>query len=291
MAILYGTQSNGETLPVLVDQFGNLLAKGIDGQPGGEGPPGKDGEPGGEGPPGPQGDPGEGVPLPYGEEGSYLGIVGGVPQWNIPPGSGPGPDPGPTYAMVWANINETANCVNEFGNPANQPDPLAYLSSLESWLYPQFSEKAGSNQQPATNEPNWPPLEFSFTEAFGKVVKIYFSLNYSMQSPATNKINTTFTWSSSNLTLISVEGTEYTESFGGDAWFTALFTVNREVPSAKLSWSLSAPLMTVNYVRFRGFELVDPGLLALERQIQVEQQLKALRGMTTDIDLSRPTQD
>ena len=40
MAILFGTQSNGETLPVLVDQFGNLLAKGIDGAPGQEGPPG-----------------------------------------------------------------------------------------------------------------------------------------------------------------------------------------------------------------------------------------------------------
>ena len=40
MAILYGTQSNGETLPVLVDQFGNLLAKGIDGEPGPPGPPG-----------------------------------------------------------------------------------------------------------------------------------------------------------------------------------------------------------------------------------------------------------
>ena len=43
MAILYGTQSNGETLPVLVDQFGNLLAKGIEGPPGQEGPPGADG--------------------------------------------------------------------------------------------------------------------------------------------------------------------------------------------------------------------------------------------------------
>lgn len=43
MAILYGTQSNGETLPVLVDQFGNLLAKGIEGQQGPEGPPGPDG--------------------------------------------------------------------------------------------------------------------------------------------------------------------------------------------------------------------------------------------------------
>jgi len=43
MAILYGTQSNGETLPVLVDQFGNLLAKGIEGPAGPEGPPGPGG--------------------------------------------------------------------------------------------------------------------------------------------------------------------------------------------------------------------------------------------------------
>ena len=33
MAILLGTTATGETLPVLVDQFGNLLAKGIDGDP------------------------------------------------------------------------------------------------------------------------------------------------------------------------------------------------------------------------------------------------------------------
>ena len=43
MAILLGTQSNGETLPVLVDQFGNLLAKGIEGETGPPGPPGAPG--------------------------------------------------------------------------------------------------------------------------------------------------------------------------------------------------------------------------------------------------------
>jgi len=40
MAILFGTTGDGTTLPVLVDQFGNLLAKGI---PGDEGPPGPPG--------------------------------------------------------------------------------------------------------------------------------------------------------------------------------------------------------------------------------------------------------
>ena len=72
MAILYGTQSNGETLPVLVDQFGNLRAKGIDGQPGPEGPPGPPGV--GELPP----DPFEGAVLGW-EDGELSWLGGSVP--------------------------------------------------------------------------------------------------------------------------------------------------------------------------------------------------------------------
>ena len=47
--VLYGTQSNGETLPVQVDAFGRLVAEGL---PGPEGPGGPQGPPGPEGPPG-----------------------------------------------------------------------------------------------------------------------------------------------------------------------------------------------------------------------------------------------
>jgi len=68
MAILYGTTGDGTTLPVLVDQFGNLLAKGIDGE---QGPPGQPGE---------QGPPGAGQ-LPAGEDGQYLQLVNGSPAW------------------------------------------------------------------------------------------------------------------------------------------------------------------------------------------------------------------
>ena len=82
MAILYGTTGDGTTLPVLVDQFGNLLAKGIDGA---QGPPGE------QGIPGEPGAPGAGVPTPYGEEGSYLWIKDGSPAWTT--GSDPGPSP------------------------------------------------------------------------------------------------------------------------------------------------------------------------------------------------------
>ena len=66
MAILYGTQSNGETLPVLVDQFGNLLAKGIEGQ---------------QGPPGDPGTPGVGQLPPDPFEGAVLGWQDDQLQW------------------------------------------------------------------------------------------------------------------------------------------------------------------------------------------------------------------
>lgn len=48
--VLYGTQSNGETLPVQVDATGRLVAEGL------EGPQGPQGEEGPEGPPGPPGE-------------------------------------------------------------------------------------------------------------------------------------------------------------------------------------------------------------------------------------------
>lgn len=76
MAILYGTQSNGETLPVLVDQYGNLIAKGI------EGPPGEDGDPGTPGQPGPPGADGGSFPLPPNPyEGAILGWKNNELAW------------------------------------------------------------------------------------------------------------------------------------------------------------------------------------------------------------------
>lgn len=79
MAILYGTTGDGTTLPVLVDQFGNLLAKGIDGEPGTPGTPGTPGEPG---PPGADGADGGSFPLPSDPyEGALLGWLNNELAW------------------------------------------------------------------------------------------------------------------------------------------------------------------------------------------------------------------
>lgn len=79
--VLYGTQSNGETLPVQVDDTGRLVAEGL---PGPDGP---------QGPQGPQGPPGTGIDLPPDPyEGALLGWLNnelawiGTPPVPIPPG-------------------------------------------------------------------------------------------------------------------------------------------------------------------------------------------------------------
>ena len=87
--ILYGTQSNGETLPVQVDDFGRLVAEGLQGAKGDPGEPGAEGP---QGPEGPQGQPGTGIPLD-GTEGDVLTWIDGAPQWA---------SQGPTD-IVWPN--------------------------------------------------------------------------------------------------------------------------------------------------------------------------------------------
>ena len=56
MAILFGTTSDGQTLPVQVNATGQLVAQGMEGAQGPEGPPGPEGKPG---PPGADGQPGD----------------------------------------------------------------------------------------------------------------------------------------------------------------------------------------------------------------------------------------
>jgi hypothetical protein len=88
---------------------------------------------------------------------------------------------------------------------------------------------------------------------------------------------------------VAIDGPTQATTSGPDAgkasWVIS-YTINREVTTATLGWNFNASFFTVDQFRFRGIELVDAGTFALERQIAFENRLKALRGMTTDIDLS-----
>ena len=95
--ILLGTQSNGETLPVQVNDFGQLVAEGIQGS---EGPPGPPGEPGADG-----GD----FPLPPDpENGDVLGWQDDQLQWI----SGIDPQPPLDGVLVATTFDDGTTSIN-----------------------------------------------------------------------------------------------------------------------------------------------------------------------------------
>ena len=291
MAILYGTQSNGETLPVLVDQFGNLLAKGIEGQPGQPGQPGTPGEPGGEGPPGPKGDPGEGVPLPYGGEGSSLIIANGEPAWSYPPE--------PPSLMIWTNSADSTATDDNNGliSPA---DNAEYAKSLPSWLSTETESLAGCCihwYDRGTTPPATPSkfVEFDFENSFSKVVTLYvISRAKRRDSGATYNKSLFSPVEGSNISEVNIVRTGAGGSIGpADFWwpgFAQSFLFNREISSPVFEFKNQQEICQSYQSWFRGFEVVDAGVFALQRQVDIENKLSQLR-MTMDIDLSRPTQD
>lgn len=93
--ILLGTQSNGETLPVQVDEFGRLVAEGLQGT---EGPPGPPGSPGADG-----GD----FPLPPDPfEGAYLGWYDDQLAWL----GGGGTPPGDEVVVATTFMDGSTTC-------------------------------------------------------------------------------------------------------------------------------------------------------------------------------------
>jgi hypothetical protein len=283
-----------EKIPNDVEIEGDLTVTGlINGSSGvGEpGPPGPPGEPGGQGPPGEKGDPGVGVPLPYGSDGSTLQIANGVPTWVEPP---------PVPGAFWANIDEKANLVDTNGNPITSNDPLQYLEGLDSWLKTDNYEKAGSLHEWDTLNNSSAALDFSFVDAFGKIMTLYWTAETKIYSNnSAGDWYRTWQWDNANLVLVSEEGpVVYPPGYDVTVYggWKISWLINRDIESAKFNWKVTSNQGSMPAMRFRGWELVDTETYSINRIIEFEQKMKRLEetrlsGMTTDIDLSRPTQD
>ena len=289
MAILYGTQSNGETLPVLVDQFGNLLAKGIDGEPG---QPGANGETGPQGPPGPDG---EGVPTPYGEEGNYLRIKDGAPSWEA--GETPTP-PGPMGPVIWTNISNSGRLMDSSGNAISPEDPYEYVTGLSSWGDNENFDKAGSSPFPITNPTGGggdlqPAMNFEFEDMLGKVLTLLFCMDYRNSREAQQRITRECSFDDPQISLIAIDGPVYMENASSGvsyASWSVSYLFNREVTAASHSHHFYNSDMTSETLHFRGWDVIEAGTFAVNQQIEVKEQLRQMKlVMSADIDLSRPT--
>lgn len=282
MAILYGTQSNGETLPVLVDQYGNLIAKGIEGPQGESGEDGAPGLPGGQGPPGDKGDPGEGVPLPYGEEGSFLTIKDGVPAWTS--GEDPTPTPEPD-GVIWTNVLESGNLVNEYGQSVQPPYPWNWVSTLPSWGEFDNYDVKGSAPPLRTEAYDATPMHFEFENMFGKVLTMHLGVTYDISVPFVGTWTNKFEFSDTDIKQIAIDGPTSTNAQQGvtfrERWLIS-YIFNRNVSSADWILDQEAAYTQIQHVHFRGWIVEDPGMFALRRQLELEKRLKS--GMAMDID-------
>jgi len=267
MAILYGTQSNGETLPVLVDQFGNLLAKGIEGPAGSIGP---------EGPEGPEGPPGTGVPEPIGEEGQYLQVVDGEPAW----ADGP---PDPNAPSVRLTNPELLTVQDATGQTITPNDPLAYCKSLPTWMS-QSEQSLEGFHAPVTDQINdCPTLQLSWVNGKGKILRILWGINWR----ASENYGTIYSLKGyeddpSGLTMI--DSGDPPESWNGvkdrEYWNYRLATYQLNVETGTLPVSQFfcpyAKYRDLSYM-FRGCDLIDAGTYALQNQIKMRSDIETLK--------------
>ena len=146
--VLWGTQSNGETLPVQVNEFGQLVAKPLAGTEGPAGPEGPQGPPGQDsqvpGPEGPQGPPG-----PEGPQGP----------------EGPPPDMS-TFSMIKSIQHVT------YVMPRNQQDKFLSISMVNSSK--SFVSFGGQSAEKQSSEEDQlvPPCLVAVTMDSGSRVRI-----------------------------------------------------------------------------------------------------------------------
>ena len=312
MSILFGTTSAGTTLPVLVDQFGNLLAKGLPGdqgppgdpgqpgqqgvpgqpgdpgqpgqpgQPGDPGQPGQPGDPGQPGQTGPPGAPGQGVPLPYGADGFVLTIEAGVPAWVDPV------PPPPPYVVTWTNVAASGYLKGPTGSPITVPDPYVYVSTRASWLQKDNYDLEGSSP-PKTNNPYYPPgFTFDFSNMNGKVLTMLWNCEYIKAAPLESTWNITCGFDNGAITQTSIEGPTTTPANAGvtnqDAWEISYLFAS-DITSAAFSWSFEASFMDDERYNFRGFLVEDASTYTIRRQLSLDRRLNSLSGVIMDSNL------
>ena len=308
--ILLGTQANGETLPVQVNEFGQLVAQGLDGakgEPGDPGEPGEKGEPGPKGDPGQDGEPGKdgvdgadgaGVPTPYGPEGSWLAISEGVPSWVESSGPGPGPDPEPEPQATITLRDDTpyikTSGSDKFCLYDNAQNSLDRTTELDEWMR-LFDTWDNPGQQKWTGLCRKSPAyrfttqyKFDVAEAADKLIVLHVLISIGPAFGQGESGTTTWNMTNDSDKLMGVNtSTNVSWYYENQVWKYNQFTWLCTRPDIgevtfTMQDSFSAPQYTG--VALQKYELIDASTYLFRRW---EQRLKTQSevGSTTDIDL------
>ena len=261
--ILYGTTSSGESLPVQVDGTGRLVAEGL------QGPPGQDGE---------------GVPEPYGEDGSVLTIQDGVPAWVVP--SPPEPPTPANYIALIDERSETPPGTANYGL-RNNAGALFYpedpwdtaIRTLDCWENPTNGDfglgcnMAGDNSSKELNM----PFKLDLSGGEGKVLQLKLSHAWLQFPSSYEQAKCEITTSDTRLSPLVTEAG--TMSSGGQELRTFTFLVTQadigEVPFNLRGFFLHpADLQEVRWLTLQHWEYVEPSLYFLDmaKQFQIGMQ-------------------
>ena len=165
---------------------------------------------------------------------------------------------------------------------------------MSNWKNPLTELVAGLQIYNQNTAPFSEKVTLEIPNNFGKVLVLYAQWNSTLTASFSVTCNWGFTFNSEFVNVISEDSKP---AFQGAAdqrvisWIENAYIFNAEVPSLELTWFDDFPFAKDRTAVFLGWDVWDSGTYALRRQMEVEKQLKALRGMTTGIDLSRPTQD
>ena len=288
--ILLGTQSNGETLPVQVDDTGRLVAEGLPGEQGEKGDPFtyEDFTP--EQLESLQGPPGESGPddlKPYGPENSYLVIQNGKPTW-IADGSSPEP-PGPTDpVMLIDKRDEPVSGVTDLGAYTDsgffiEPQQTwdAYARTLSTWETPE-AKRAGIGGLSQLGGSMALPFTFNLIDGLGMVLEIDIAHHCTCTPQQTGSFvsEQTLTCTPSDDKLQVISNSWKANCQSTENWFlnTASFFVQREdIGLADFQFTVNASYgdyVTIGGLWIQRWRYVDPGSFLLQRQLK---RLEALR--------------
>ncbi len=281
--VLYGTQSNGETLPVQVDATGRLVAEGLQGQPGEQGPPGDTG---------PEGPPGPGVPQPYGVEGTLLTIVNGVPAWQLI-GDNPTYPPEPPTPTDYAELlddrdltpvsNAEYSIFNDSNLPVEPPDPWnTYIRTLPTWESPAgqltgLGIKPNNVTQYLTIDM---PFRLNISGSFAKVLELHVVFGFYQSPSYYQPVNFKIVADNANLTPIQTDTTVNTPT--DDLLTTFSFLVGRD-DIGEVNFTLTGTLTPdrfnpeFNYMALQRWQLLDSSSYLLKQLATVKQQVEELK--------------
>ena len=231
---------------------------------------------------------GQGLPLPYGEDGSYLILKDGEPAWT----DVPDPDPDPVGdGVTWNNINEY-KLYNENNQEIVPPDILATAQSQACWLNTDYEQRFGLGRQ-ATDILET-GINLSFENMYGKILRLYWNplSDITVDGFPMTITYTVYVDQENIVPITSIPGGT-TPNIESEYWgsIQADFLFNREVPSATFSYKMEATFSRMREAWFRGWEIIDPGTYAFEQQQKMKGEIDEIRNaLRTQLNTSNQSQ-